>query len=62
MASKRRIRRNACGSKKRYETEREARNAIIQYMKDFGKGHRMCSYRCKFCGGFHIGHRPSGVK
>jgi hypothetical protein len=56
MASKRRIRRNQCGKKKRYSTEQAARHAIWVLSKTAGPIGYMNVYRCGFCSQFHIGH------
>lgn len=55
MSSKRRLRRRQCERKKRYGTQAEAVQAIIN-MKRAG----VCrpdthSYRCERCGGWHVG-------
>ena len=55
MSSKRRLRRRRCENKRRYETQTEAVQAIIN-MKQAG----VCrpdthSYRCDLCGGWHVG-------
>jgi len=57
MASKRRIRRNACGSKSRYATEQEAAHAIwrMKQRLGFSLGF-VVAYKCKWCKQFHIGH------
>jgi hypothetical protein len=49
MSSKRHIRRKSCEGKVRYATVEEARKRLRGGMN---------AYRCKFCGGYHIGHRP----
>ncbi len=56
MASKRRLRRNQCGTKRRFPDEKAARAAISQaYRKGITKG-PVTPYRCKWCGTFHWGH------
>lgn len=68
MASKRRIRRNACTSKRRHDNPDAAwaaAKALRKSGKDYksarlvGGGVRLSAYRCKFCGGWHIGHSVS---
>lgn len=55
MASKRRLRRKACGDKVRHPTQTAAvRHLIKLQRKDFARGMR--SYRCRWCGGWHVGH------
>jgi lipopolysaccharide biosynthesis regulator YciM len=53
MASKRRIRRKACGSKVKYSTDNLAKRAA--YLT------QMHAYKCPFCKQWHIGHRPSKI-
>ncbi|MBS3903582.1 MAG: hypothetical protein KGZ30_04405 [Anaplasmataceae bacterium] len=62
MASKRRIRRNSCTGKKRYETSQQARSAA--HHKSLELHHDIHAYRCHFCSGYHIGHHnlSSGAK
>ena len=63
MASKRRIRRNACGRKVRHADEAQARKAIWALKQAYqGVLGFMNAYRCKFCGGWHIGHAHPGAK
>jgi len=61
MASKRRIKRNACGHKIRYRNEFEAAKAIKQYRVDFPGSGWMAQYVCKHCGCIHIGHHKKAV-
>lgn len=59
MASKRRLRRNACDGKRRYPTLRAAIHAAVQLVRS-GHARRPLSlwgYGCSFCHGAHIGHR-----
>lgn len=57
MASNRRIRRNACGSKKRHASKvdayRTGRKVARLQRQQFAVIH---AYRCRFCGGWHWGH------
>ena len=56
MSSKRAQRRRACDGKKRYATNADAlHDAATLQRRD---NYPMCVYRCKFCGGHHIGHMP----
>lgn len=57
MASKRRIRRQQCGTKKRYDDMRAAEGAARTLMRlAMNRGGQLRGYRCGFCGKFHIGH------
>lgn len=60
MASKRHLRRKSCDGKKKYPNSAIASNAA------FARGRISKSwiipYRCKFCGGYHIGHPPKHVR
>ena len=56
MSSKRRIRRNACGKKKRHLT---AEGATIAARKTTGRGAQ--PYHCPFCKFYHVGHSKQGV-
>lgn len=58
MASKRNKRRKACTRKVRHETL----EAAIIARKKLPYGRELCAYKCKFCGGFHIGHPPKKVR
>lgn len=51
MASKRRLRRRACTSKKKHE--RNTAVGIAKSMRQRGK--MVSAYSCKFCGGWHVG-------
>ena len=56
MASKRRIRRRSCQSKVRHATPDAAQGAIRRLHAQKGYQGRLDAYRCRFCGGFHVGH------
>ena len=56
MASKRRIRRKSCTSKKGYDTIGEAKHAIWQLRQSTGSRDWYNHYHCKFCKKIHIGH------
>lgn len=58
MASKRKQRRKACTGKVRHETLEFA--LIAKKMVPYGK--ELVAYKCKSCGGFHIGHPPKKVR
>ncbi len=53
MSSKRRLRRNACEGKKRHKSMDDA----FAHARHVGLN-IFHPYKCKFCKGFHIGHRP----
>lgn len=62
MASKRRLRRNSCQGKVRYPDQTAAVRVLIGINRDFNRSGlprfgRLRSYPCKFCGGWHLGHR-----
>lgn len=57
MASKRKIRRNACGRKTKYYSERDARFAAKKYRADFPGSGWINAYKCPYEHGvWHIGH------
>lgn len=58
MASKRAIRRKSCGSKKKYSSSEEGRQAIHDLIRTTGPTSLMQTYKCKFCKKYHIGHAP----
>jgi hypothetical protein len=59
MSSKRAIRRRACKGKVRHETiEAALVHTCARSIATRGDQGPMNAYRCAFCGGFHIGHRP----
>jgi hypothetical protein len=60
MASKRRLRRNACDDKVRHLTMTDANAAAYFTRKKFNSFVR--AYGCKFCGGFHVGHPDKKTK
>lgn len=55
LASKRRVRRQACSRKKGYEN-REHAERDIELLRQRGNMHPMNAYRCAFCGLWHVGH------
>lgn len=62
MASKRRLRRKACGNKQRFATQDAAIAALRALTRSRGWHGYMAPYRCSFCGGFHYGHPPQHVR
>ena len=62
MSSKRRIRRNECGSKKRHASQAAAILAIkLTSRGDFNKS-PMRPYLCKWCHKWHVGHFDPGAQ
>lgn len=62
MASKRRLRRNACGKKRRYDSQDQALAAIKALTRSGGASGYLTPYRCPFCHAFHFGHPPKRVR
>lgn len=58
MSSKRAIRRRSCDGKIRHADQREALDHIAGLNRRKGFQGSMNAYRCDFCGGWHVGHRP----
>lgn len=54
MASKRRLRRNGCDTKVRFDSKPKARLASYRALQRTGTA--IGYYKCQFCGGWHIGH------
>ena len=57
MSSKRAIRRRSRKGKVRHETEQFARIGLFKTVQAGAKG-LLGVYRCRFCGGWHVGHVP----
>jgi hypothetical protein len=53
MASKRRLRRNACDGKKRHPDKPTALKVHWAVKRKHGK---MRAYQCRWCNGWHLGH------
>jgi hypothetical protein len=62
MASKRNLRRKACGSKARFPDQETATNALRSLRRRTSTSGVMAAYRCQFCSGFHFGHAPANVR
>lgn len=60
MASKRRQRRRSCESKFRHETADAAWTEARRLTRLSG-GRRYHAYRCRFCGGYHVGRPGRGI-
>lgn len=56
MASKRRLRRNGCGHKMRHLNQAAALAHSRSLYHNKGET-RLNVYHCKWCGGYHVGHR-----
>ena len=56
MASKRRIRRNACGNKRRYAAKDEALAIAMRVKRETGTSRFVSAYRCKWCNNWHWGN------
>lgn len=56
MASKRRLRRKSCTGKVRHPSADAGHDHIHQLNRTRGYQGRMDVYRCRFCGGYHVGH------
>lgn len=60
MASKRRQRRIKCERKLQF---RSAEIALFNAQKMFrATGESLSAFRCKFCGQWHLGHRPAYIE
>jgi hypothetical protein len=62
MASKRRIRRNACTGKYRYDSAADAQAAIFGLHRRKGHQGYLQPYRCSCCNGYHFGHPPKSKR
>lgn len=57
MSSKRHQRRRTCTDKRRFESAAEARRGIEGLRRRGLRGLAIGTYKCRFCGGWHIGRR-----
>ena len=62
MSSKRRLRRNECKGKARYEGQMAAQAAIGRLRRRTGTREWLNAYRCRWCNGWHFGHPPRRVR
>jgi hypothetical protein len=53
MASKRHVRRKACKGKQAHTREGAAKHAHSLWK---GKGDKVSTYHCRWCGAWHVGH------
>jgi hypothetical protein len=56
VSSRRRLRRNACTGKVRYETRAAAQTVMEKLRRPW----TLNVYPCTYCGGFHVGHKKRG--
>lgn len=61
MASKRRIRRKACGSKRKFETEKAALSQALAVKRRTGTFAYVGAYKCSFCQCWHWGNKYKAV-
>ena len=61
MSSKRAVRRKSCSGKVRYDDIELAWKAVRASGARDNSGW-ILPYKCRFCGGYHIGHAPKRVK
>jgi hypothetical protein len=63
VSSKRRLRRNACKGKQRFNDQDSAMRGVqrLVHAPDFVRkaGRYVNAYRCHHCGGWHVGHSTS---
>jgi hypothetical protein len=57
MASKRRLRRLSCTSKRRYARQADAVAAMIRFLNKH-PNENVATYRCRFGDHWHFGHMP----
>lgn len=57
MSSKRAQRRRACSGKLRHASQ-EAAVMAVKALRKKGVDGTLHTYRCQFCGGYHVGHPP----
>lgn len=60
MSSKRKQRRKECGSKVRHPDQPAAIRAANSLRRT--GTHWVNTYRCKWCGGWHVGHLPGNLR
>lgn len=56
MASKRRLRRRSCESKIKHADQ----TAAVAHLRHLGAQYK--TYKCKFCGGWHVGRPNKKIK
>lgn len=60
MASKRALKRKQCGDKHRFNSVHDANQAAGRASQKSDSW--ISSYKCRFCGYFHIGHPPKYIR
>lgn len=60
MASLRNQRKKACERKKRHYTFEDA-DRMANWQMKFESVQELRAYKCKYCGYFHVGHKPHTV-
>lgn len=61
MASLRAVRRRVCGRKRRFDREADAALSARR-LRRATTGEWIGTYRCSFCGGWHVGHKPKDLR
>ncbi len=51
-----------CLNKNRYDTRELAESALRDYAHRYGEHGGVRVYRCKWCGGWHLGHDRKGQR
>ncbi len=51
-----------CANKNRYDTRESAESARRDYGHRYGEHGGVRVYRCKWCGGWHLGHDRKGQR
>jgi hypothetical protein len=62
MSSKRNLRRKSCDRKKQFGTKDEAIKQICWMRFKDPTNEWLTCYRCRSCGGWHIGHMPGYIR
>ncbi len=60
MSSKRHVRRKQCTGKVTHATMQAAEEAARASSRKFKT--RLSAYKCRFCGGYHVGHTPAKLR
>ena len=60
MSSKRRLRRKGCEGKVRHASKSDGDYAAHLARQKYRDG--LFAYRCRFCRGYHVGHRPGRIR
>jgi hypothetical protein len=57
VVSERRLRRRSCERKRQFETQADAVDAMVNFLKR-NPGHNVTVYQCRFGDHWHFGHLP----